>query len=190
MDENTWQTFAKDAPGLPAEVRKESREKGVWSRMHRKVRDVDIWVVAVRGYSLSAGGGTTPVAHVGVHLRPTHVTPGLPNICLRPRTPLGNFLKGHGVRWGFGPGTADARFDRTYRIYSWHPAQALPLLTERVRADTLEHADNGWWLRRGTLSVYPHHSRDKASISKDRYNAFVRLAKNLTGAPDSPPQAE
>ncbi|MCQ4213257.1 hypothetical protein [Streptomyces longispororuber] len=180
-----WQTFTKDDPALPRAVRKEARSTGVRQRVHRVLTGVDVWVVTASGVYMGPGG-QHPVRTCRVHLRPRGPVDDRPRVLVSPRTPLGGFLKGHGVDRGLGPGTGDARFDRAFRILSRHPERVLPLLTPQVRADTIEVTGTGWRLRDGMLVAEPPHAHDAYSLG-DGLGTLVRMARALAAGPPGGP---
>ncbi|MDT0267267.1 hypothetical protein RM844_13325 [Streptomyces sp. DSM 44915] len=161
-----WREVEETAES-PEVVRKGARGGDVWLLAHRRARNVDMWVVCREAHTTGPGGSA--VLHsLGLHLRPRHAAEGAPRVRLVVRNPLARqLLRGR-----------DA-FDRRYRIVTREP-QARALVTEEVRAATLDLRLPGWTLRDGVLSLRFDGLCDPVDLD-GRLADLARLAKRLTG---------
>ncbi|MFE7424921.1 hypothetical protein [Streptomyces sp. NPDC057545] len=157
-------------PAQPDTVRRSMRGPDgsrAWMLARRRIDGVDVWVVCREGMGLGAEVHYSLV----VHLRPMRRAKDLPAVRVVPRSPtVGVVLRGRDL------------FDRRYRIASRESTRARTLVTEEVRAQTIELDLEGWQLEDRILTVLFAGLRDPGTL-EDRLGGLIRLAKQVAGSP-------
>ncbi|CAM5580100.1 hypothetical protein Sgou_41160 [Streptomyces gougerotii] len=155
-------------PEQPATVRRGIRAGDPpWMVGRQRLQGVDVWVVCHEGMGL----GAEVVRSVVVHLRPLRRVKDLPRVRVDAPAPV--------LRW---PARGRDPFERRYRIAARDRARARALVTEEVRARTLELDLDGWELRDGIVTVRFPGMRGPRELQR-RLDDLVRLSEQIAGPP-------